>query len=162
MTQSLMLHGLPPVVDPQTRVMVLGSFPGGASLAAGQYYAHPRNQFWRILGEVLEIDLVALAYGRRLEHLLAARIGLWDVYGACERAGSLDAAIRNAQPNDFAGLLACTPSLERVCHNGQASARFARRFQSLDLEVRILPSTSPAHAARSYAQKLTLWREALN
>ncbi len=156
-----LLHGLPPVVDARTRIVILGSFPGAASLAAREYYAHPQNLFWRIVGEVLEQPLRELAYRQRLQALLAAGLGLWDVYGSCAREGSLDSAIRSATPNDFARLRRLAPQLRRVCHNGKTSARFATLFAGLDLEVQVLPSTSPAYASLGYDQKFARWKSAL-
>lgn len=155
------LHGLPPVIDARTRVMVLGSFPGAASLAAQQYYAHPRNQFWPLLGGVLGVDLPALPYAQRLAALLAHGIGLWDVYASCERVGSLDAAIRAPQVQDFAPLRAQAPHWVAALHNGQASARLAPQLTALGLATAVLPSTSPAHAARTLADKQAAWRAAL-
>ena len=90
-------RGLPPIVDAGTRVLILGSFPGVASLAARQYYAHPRNHFWPILASILDEPLVELPYGKRLERLSAHGVGVWDIIVACHRRGSSDAAIRNAQ-----------------------------------------------------------------
>ena len=105
-----LLHGLPPVIARHTRLVLLGSFPGAASLAAGQYYAHPRNQFWPLLAALLDEDLPALGYARRLQRLCARGLGLWDVIGRCRRRGSLDAAIvrgsevANAVPAPGGGL----------------------------------------------------------
>jgi hypoxanthine-DNA glycosylase len=155
------LRGFPPVIDHRVETLILGSFPSEASLAAGQYYAHPRNQFWPIVGAVLGEPLAAVAYTQRLERLLAHRIGLWDVLGACQRAGSLDADIRAPRANDFAPLLRQAPGLRCVLFNGQAAGRFAPRFAAAGLQVTVLPSTSPAHAGRSFEQKLVLWRHAL-
>ena len=120
-----MLRGFPPVVAADTHTLVLGSFPGEASLAATQYYAHPRNQFWRLLGAVLDEPLAELVYEERLRRLLSHGIGVWDVLAACHREGSLDAAIRNAQPNDFASLRDHAPLLRKVCFNGKTAGRFA-------------------------------------
>lgn len=161
LAKSLALRGFPPVIDARVRTVILGSFPSEASLAAGQYYAHPRNQFWPILGRVLGEPLHELAYEQRLRRMLAHRIGLWDVLGACERTGSLDAHIRAPQANDFAPLLALAPRLTRVLFNGQTAGRFAARFAAAGLAVAVLPSTSPAHAGRSFEQKLALWQAAL-
>lgn len=155
------LRGFPPVIDAGVRTLILGSFPSEASLAAGRYYAHPRNQFWPILGRILGEPLAEIDYPLRLQRMLAHRVGLWDVLGACERAGSLDADIRAAQPNDFAPLLARAPQLARVLFNGQAAGRHAPRFAAAGLAVAVLPSTSPAHAARSLADKLVCWQAAL-
>ncbi|MBZ2207853.1 DNA-deoxyinosine glycosylase [Massilia soli] len=155
------LSGLAPVVDANTRVLVLGSFPGAASLAAGQYYAHPRNQLWRLLSAVLGDELAALPYAERLPRLLAHRFGLWDVLAACEREGSLDSGIRNAAANDFERLRTLCPRLETVGFNGQASGKFAPRFAAEGYRTLVLPSTSPAHAAMSFEAKLAAWRHLL-
>jgi double-stranded uracil-DNA glycosylase len=154
------LRGFPPVLDRGVHTLILGSFPGAASLAAGQYYAHPRNQFWRILGNLLQQPLTELSYPQRLAALLARGLGLWDVLGACERAGSLDADIRAPRANDFAPLRRRAPKLARVLFNGQAAGRFAPQFRQAGLEVAVLPSTSPAHAGMSLEQKLACWRAA--
>jgi len=148
------------VLDRGVDTLILGSFPSEASLAAGQYYAHPRNQFWRILGNLLQQPLQEMPYSRRLAALLAHGLGLWDVLGACERAGSLDADIRAPRANDFAPLRQRAPNLTRVLFNGQAAGRFASQFQRAGLGVVILPSTSPAHAGMSLDQKLAHWRAA--
>lgn len=150
--------GLAPVIAPDTRVLVLGSFPGAASLAAGQYYAHPRNQFWKLVGALVGEDLYALPYGERLPRLLAHRFGLWDVLAACERKGSLDAAIRRAAANDFEHLHVLCPRLETVGFNGQMSGQFAPRFAERGYRTVVLPSSSPAHAALTFEQKLEHWR----
>lgn len=159
-TRDMPLRGFPPVIDRRIETLILGSFPSEASLAAGQYYAHPRNQFWPIVGDLLDEPLATLPYAQRLARLLAHRVGLWDVLGACERAGSLDADIRAPQPNAFAPLLRRAPHLRRVLFNGQTAGRFAPRFAAAGLTVAVLPSTSPAHAGRSVEQKLALWRAA--
>lgn len=156
-----LLRSFEPVLDARTRVLILGSMPGEASLAAGQYYAHPRNQFWRLLSQLIGEDLVALPYARRLARLKAHRIGLWDVIAACERTGSLDSAIRNAQANDFAQLHRRCPALTRIGFNGQTSGKFARQFAAGGYATLVLPSSSPAHASLSFEQKLQRWRQLL-
>ncbi|MCU0868341.1 MAG: DNA-deoxyinosine glycosylase [Burkholderiales bacterium] len=153
------LTGLPPVVARDTRLVVLGSFPGEASLAAQQYYGHPRNHFWPILSAVWGEDLVALDYPARLDALARRRVGLWDVYAACRRDGSLDRAIRDAVPNDLARLRALAPGLEAVAHNGGESARSRGITAALGVAVYRLPSTSPANATWSFARKCDAWRE---
>lgn len=155
------LRGFPPIIDRRTEVLILGSFPSEASLAAGQYYAHPRNQFWRLLGAVLGEPLDQLDYRRRRATVLAHRIGIWDVLGACHREGSLDAAIRNATPNDFSALRRRAPRLRRVLFNGAKAGRFARVFAAAGFASAVLPSSSPAHAARTFEQKFALWRDAM-
>lgn len=155
---SDLLTCFPPVVDRQTRVLILGSFPGEASLAAQQYYAHPRNQFWPLLSAILDEDLVALPYEERLLRLRSHGIGLWDAIAACAREGSLDSAIRHARHNDFALLKRQCPHLHRVCFNGKTSGKTAPLFAAAGFETLVLPSSSPAHAMLNFAQKLALWR----
>jgi len=151
------LAGLAPVIDERTRILVLGSFPGAASLAAQQYYAHPRNLLWPILSALTGEPLAALPYDERLPRLLAHGFGLWDVLGACEREGSLDSAIRKPAANDFARLRELCPLLETVGFNGQTSGKFAPQFAAAGYRTLVLPSTSPAHASLTLAQKLAQW-----
>lgn len=153
------LIGLPPVVGPTTRLMVLGSFPSVASLQAQQYYAHPRNQFWPILSALWGEDLRALPYPERLQRVRDHGLGIWDVYAGCQREGSLDSAIRDAEVNDLAGLRRLAPDLQAVAHNGGESARAMRVTAALGFTVHKLPSTSPANASWSFERKLAAWRE---
>ena len=155
-----MLVGLPPVISRRTRLVLLGSFPGAASLAAGQYYAHPRNQFWPIVGTLLGEDLPALPYRQRLVRLRARGLGLWDIYAECRREGSLDSAIEHAVLNDLASLRLRAPGLRAVAHNGGESARAMRITAALGVPVLRLPSTSPANASWSFERKLAAWRAA--
>lgn len=159
-----MLHGLPPLVGPHTRVVILGSFPGAASLAAQQYYGHRANAFWRILMEILPVsaDLEPLSsYKKRSEWLLAQGLGLWDVYAACRREGSLDSAIEDAHLNDLPALRTWCPQLRAIGHNGGESWRHRRISGTLGLPVFRLPSTSPANAGQTYVAKRDAWRTAL-
>ena len=169
----LRLTGLPPVVSPQTVVLVLGSFPGAASLRLQQYYGHPQNQFWRILSAVWPqhpLPQEPGAYAARCEWLLARRLGVWDVYAQCEREGSLDSAIRAAQLNDFPALLQRCPRLSGIAHNGGESFRHAQALEKSlaqagwagQVSVHRLPSTSPANASWTFDQKLTAWQAVLN
>ena len=163
------LEGLPPVVGPDTRLVVLGSFPGAASLAAGQYYAHPRNRFWPLMGVLCGID-TTLPYPDRVRALNARGVGVWDVYAQCEREGSLDSAIRAAQLNDFPALLQRCTRLNTIVHNGGESFRHAKVVEKSlaqaglagQVTVHRLPSTSPANASWTFEQKLTAWRAVLN
>lgn len=151
--------GFAPIVDAHTRVLILGSLPGDASLKAAQYYAHPKNGFWRLVGAVIaQPDLAALPYEARLARLRAARIGLWDVIASAERQGSLDAAIRNPERADLADLLTRLPDLRAVAFNGGTAARLGRRALSGVSGVALvdLPSSSAAHA-RPFAEKLSRW-----
>lgn len=157
-----MLTGLPPLVSPHTRLLVLGSFPGVASLAAQQYYGHPRNHFWPILRALWGGEAWAEAadsYATRCDWLLAHGVGVWDVYASCEREGSLDSRIRDAVVNDFSALRQVCPALEAIAHNGGESFRHAAHTRQLGLPVYRLPSTSPANASWSFERKLAAWRE---
>lgn len=122
-----------------------------------QYYAHPQNQFWRLLGAILNKPLRELSYAERLETLLRRRIGLWDVIAHCHRPGSLDSNIRDAQHNDFAFLARDCPQLRQVCFNGQKAARLSRVFESLGYATVVLPSSSPAFTL-PFDAKLARWQ----
>lgn len=162
------LTALPPLVSVTTRLLVLGSFPGVASLRAQQYYGHPRNHFWSILEAILPFSPGIKgvdSYQNRSEWLLKHKIGVWDVYAACEREGSLDSDIRHAVLNDFSTLQIGCPDLQAVVHNGAESFRHSVRVKEGLLEAgsRVqfhkLPSTSPANASWSFERKLAAWRE---
>lgn len=148
-----------PVVAPSTRVLVLGSLPGEASLAAGRYYAHPRNQFWTLVGGVIGRDLAPLEYPERLSALAEAGIGLWDTIASAHRRGSLDAAIRGVEAAPLCELVAALPALRAVAFNGATSARIGRRLLPADAEPVLvdLPSSSPANAAMTLLQKQERW-----
>ena len=161
MHDSTLLAGLPPVINRDTRILVLGSFPSDASLAAQQYYAHPRNQLWRLLSTLTNEDLMALPYALRLPRLLNHGFGLWDVLSACHRIGSLDASIRNPAINDFTRLRQNCPLLERIGFNGKTAGKVAPQFAAAGFETLVLPSSSPAHATLTFEQKLREWRALL-
>ncbi|MFP6559816.1 DNA-deoxyinosine glycosylase [Paraburkholderia sp. B3] len=155
-------RSFPPVVDDETRVLILGSLPGEASLAQQQYYAHKQNRFWHLIGDVIGEDLPAMEYAQRLQALLAHRVGLWDVIAEARREGSLDSRIRDHAANDLAALVTSLPNLAAVAFNGGTAARLgmlalAECGRPLDF-VR-LPSSSPAYAAVPYAGKLRVWEE---
>jgi TDG/mug DNA glycosylase family protein len=151
------LHGLPPVLARDARVLILGSFPGEASLAARQYYAHRHNHFWPILGSVLGEPLAELAYPLRLARLKSRRVALWDTIVACERRGSLDGAIRNAERGEIDRVRRRAPALECVCFNGKTAARAEPLWRAAGYRTLVLPSTSPAYTL-PLAQKLSAWR----
>lgn len=151
------LAGLPPVHDRHARLLILGSFPGVASLTARQYYAHPRNLFWPALSSITGEDLVALDYESRLVRLRRHGIALWDIIGRCLRQGSLDGAIRDAVEQDFAAFIAQLPALQAVAFNGKLAATREPWFRQRGLRTYRLPSTSPAYAAVPRAAKLEAW-----
>ena len=140
-----------------TRVLILGSFPGEASLAARQYYAHPRNHFWPVLALIVGEPLVAMPYAARLARLRAHRIGVWDTIVACERAGSLDGAIRAATRAETARVRRVAPAVALVCFNGKTAARAMPVWNAAGYATLALPSTSPAYT-RPLAEKLVAWR----
>ena len=158
MTERLV--GLAPVIATGTRLVVLGSFPGVASLRAQQYYGHPRNQFWPVLSAIWGVDLVAMGYAQRLAEAKRRGLGIWDVYASCRREGSLDSAIEAAEPNDLTSLRRLAPGLRAIAHNGGESARAMAVTRTLGVPVLRLPSTSPAHASWSFDRKLAAWRAA--
>lgn len=157
-----------PVVGKGARALILGSMPGEASLAARQYYAHPRNAFWRIMSAIFGAK-EGLSYASRLRLLTGNGIALWDVLGSCARRGSSDSAIERSsmRPNDLAGFLPQHPGIRRVFFNGAKAEECYRRHvlaslpPGLEIEYRRLPSTSPAHAGVTGAAKLKAWRAAL-
>ena len=157
--------GFPPVCRADARVLILGSLPGRQSLEAREYYAHPRNAFWAIMRELIG---AAGTYDERCAGLVRHGIALWDVLRASVRPGSMDAdiAINTAQANDFNKFFSLHPNIERVCFNGRKAADLFRRLVELDDGARPrhfehLPSTSPAHASMTYADKLARWRTAI-
>lgn len=164
---SARLRGLPPIEASGARVLVLGSMPGTASLAAGQYYAHPRNGFWNIIGAVTG-TAADRPYAHRVAALRTAGIALWDVVASCRRRGSLDAAIdrRSLELNDFATFLDQHPQIDCVLFNGTTAEALFRRRVLPTLSGRApkllrLPSTSPAHAGLHHDRKRQLWQRAL-
>jgi hypoxanthine-DNA glycosylase len=150
-----------PCVASGTRVLVLGTLPGEASLATARYYAHPQNQFWRLIGAVIgHEDFAARDYDARVAALLGAGIGLWDTIASAVRRGSLDAAIREAEHAPLTELIATLPALRAVAFNGRTSAKIGRRLLA-DAPVHLvdLPSSSPAHASMPFAEKRRRWLE---
>jgi hypoxanthine-DNA glycosylase len=160
-------HSFPPVVDRNTRLLILGSLPGEQSLAHQQYYAHPQNAFWRLLSDVLGIDLRSMDYASRLMALLGNGVGLWDVVAEATRSGSLDSRIVDHSRNDLAGLIATLPMLETIAFNGGTAARIGMKAlqtmgetgsdNGVNYRILSLPSSSPAYTL-AYAEKLACWR----
>lgn len=150
-----------PVALPDAQILILGSMPGEESLRQGQYYAFRHNVFWRIMGEIYGFD-PALPYPERLLTLGQHKIALWDVLSGCRRAGSLDAMIRDAVPNDIPALLQRCPGIRKICCNGTTAGKYLKHFYpALAVGAVTLPSTSPAAALYSYQTKLEAWGTAL-
>lgn len=157
--------GFPPIASTDARILILGSLPGQRSLEAAQYYAHRQNAFWRIMGELFDVEG---DYESRCRQLMTHRIAVWDVLASSVRPGSMDADIQldTAQANDFAGFLSAHGQIRRICFNGRkAEALFTRfvipEFSATHLEFISLPSTSPAYAAMSFDEKRDVWAAGL-
>lgn len=157
------LNSLAPVLAPNTKLLILGSMPGTASLAAQQYYAHSRNAFWPIMAELFGFS-ASLSYQERTLQLMAQGVGIWDVLHSCERQGSLDSAIRAELANDFSQLLCANPAIRCLVFNGNKAATSFRKQVLPNLSdtecptLLVMPSTSPAYAAMSFASKLSHWQ----
>lgn len=160
----MIVRSFAPITAPVAHTLILGSMPGIASLEAGQYYAHPRNAFWPIMGALYGVG-PELPYAERVTALNANGVAVWDVLQSCVREGSLDTAIREEVPNDFADFFAVHPAIRRIGLNGGKAAASFRKHAACCLPANavahILPSTSPAHAARGLEEKCALWRAAL-
>ncbi len=162
------IHGFAPILPERPRLLILGSMPSIASLRQGQYYGHPRNRFWPLMGELFGAG-PECTYPQRTRRLRALGIALWDVLATCERSGSLDAAIvrRSEQANPLADLLRLNPQLKQVCFNGRAAEQAFRRHVRPQLPadalpmLLCLPSTSPANAAWPWPRLLEAWRQIL-
>lgn len=168
MTALPLLTGLAPLVQPGVKLLILGSMPGQASLRQQCYYGHPRNQFWPLMQALFGVD-ATLPYAARCQALLNAGVALWDVIGQCQRPGSLDSAIvsDSVKFNDLAALCQQYPTIQQIWLNGGKAAQGFRQYQrwlaasdwpGTALQIRTLPSTSPAHASVRFADKLALWQ----
>jgi TDG/mug DNA glycosylase family protein len=164
MPTERLLHGLTPELGEDPQLLILGSFPSALSLEHHEYYGNPRNQFWPIMEAVFGIDRT-FPYPVRLGRLHAVHVGLWDVVASCERSGSSDASIRNAVPNDIAGLLAARPRIRHIVLNGSSGA--GRWFDRLlggagavpGVTLDTFPSTSPANARYRLSEKVAIWKK---
>jgi hypoxanthine-DNA glycosylase len=170
-SSSAILHstGFPPVSNSQARVLILGTLPGQASLSANQYYAQKQNTFWKIISALTNSPLT-LSYAQRRQLLLKSNIALWDVCHSAERKGSLDSNIKLATliPNDFQKFLKFHKNIRLICFNGQFAAKLFHRkvlptltINHDEIQFATLPSTSPAHAAMRFDEKLTKWEKVL-
>ena len=157
-----MLRSFKPVIDANARILILGTMPGAASLAARQYYAHKQNKFWPVIFAVFEGGRAPLDYADKLAVLQANKIALWDSLEKCRRQGSLDSAIECEVPNKIPALLKKYPNIKKIIFNGQGSFKyFVKHLSPPAIPYEILPSTSPAHATKSFKQKLQAWRKAI-
>jgi double-stranded uracil-DNA glycosylase len=153
--------GLAPVLNERVKLLILGSFPGEQSLTKQEYYGNPFNSFWKIMGSILETDMVGKPYDERIAVLLENKIGLWDVYGSCEREGSLDTAIQKGEHNDFSLLRAVAPKLKKVCFNGKTAGKYASMLAAMGYKTVILPSTSSANRNSTFEEKRKAWSAAI-
>lgn len=158
-----MLKSFAPVADGHTKILVVGTMPGEASLKAGQYYAYKYNHFWPLISVLFNGGNPFNSYQQKLLILLKNSVGLWDSLKYCRRKGSLDKDIKAEIPNNFALLFKKYPSIKRIVFNGQAAQRFYKSHNPAlpDYEYILMPSTSPANASKSFQEKLSLWRQAL-
>lgn len=166
--RQMRIQGFPPIADANATILILGTMPGKASLKENQYYAYPRNLFWKILGSILGFDPVD-SYENRVKMVLASRIAIWDVTKSCARESSLDADISAVVPNDFSMFFSLHTQIRRTCFNGAKAEQLfmkhvypplAERCKPLDF-IR-LPSTSPANASTPFDKKRKAWETALS
>jgi len=151
--------GLAPVIGDKTEILILGTLPSDVSLAEGEYYANPTNDFWKLIGEVLNSSLETLSYERRIEMLKAHRIGLWDIYHNCVRPGSMDNDITERQLNDFNELKRIAPALRLVCFNGKEAGASEELLRDLGYATLVLPSSSGANR-KNQEERLRCWKSA--
>lgn len=154
------LNGFKPIVTKTTQILILGSFPSVASLEHQQYYAHPRNQFWKILSDILQLPLISMPYEERLIHIKKYHIGIWDVIEQTERKGSLDSDIKNPVSNNLVTLIQSLPALTTIGFNGQTATKMGLKQLGAhqdDYHIVSLPSTSPAYTL-NYTEKLIQWQ----
>jgi len=152
--------GLPPVVDENTEILILGTLPSETSLAIGQYYANPSNDFWILVGAALSQTFEGWLYEAKMEVLKGSRIGLWDAYCSCVRPGSMDKDISEKEPNDFSILKKLAPNIGLICFNGQGAAEAKKSLVLLGYQTRLLPSSSGANR-KDQEGRLICWKAAL-
>mgnify|MGYP001355687660 CR=1 FL=1 len=156
-------EGFPPIIDDNTKVLVLGTMPGDRSILTGEYYANPTNQFWKIIFRILNSGESILGYKDKIELLLKNRIGLWDVLFRANRAGSLDSNIYNEELNDFEQLFKDFPNIRVIIFNGQKPANYFKGLENIpkDIEYYILTSTSSANTKKTFERKFQEWKEVI-
>lgn len=159
-----MIKSFPPLIDNTSKILIIGTMPSVMSLEAEEYYAHPRNAFWKIIGSLYNNNANFSDFSEKRKSILSNRLALWDNLQFCERNGSLDSNIKNMIPNDFETLLKNHSNICRLVFNGQKSFQIFKRFHPKLLETYqyfVLPSTSPANASISFEKKFNLWQKAL-
>lgn len=159
-----MIECFPPIIDENAQILIIGTMPSVKSLDRKEYYAHPRNAFWKIIAKLYNNGSDFSDFAEKKTCILKNHLALWDNLRFCERNGSLDSDIKNMIPNDFETLLKNYPHIYRLIFNGQKSYQFFKRFHPELLEKYqyfVLPSTSPANATLSFDKKLSFWQEAL-
>lgn len=152
------MKGFPPIINKNISILILGSFPSKASLVKQEYYGHPHNQFWKILGKILNEELYSADYKTKKDIVLKHNIGIWDVIDGCDRKSSLDSDIKNEQPNNLNKIKKLAPNLKIVCFNGKKAGSYESVFK--EYKTFVLPSTSPAYTLK-YAEKLKFWKKAI-
>jgi len=158
--QNQIKTSFPPIANAETSILILGSLPGDKSLEFQEYYAHPRNRFWRVIAELTQSNLPH-TYQEKVELLLQNKIGLWDVVQSAKRTGSLDVNIVNEIPNDLEGFLENHPNLKIICFNGSKSHKLFNKYfkPKATLSYLALPSTSPANASHTFESLFKKWKE---
>lgn len=157
---GIFFHPLSPIVFEDSDTLILGSFPSIKSFEEEFYYAHPKNQFWRLLSEIYGAK--AETKEKRIELLRGAKIAVWDVIASCERQNSSDANLKDAKPNDIEGLLAKHPNIKRILFTGRIAEKlYFKHFSRIGLPATLLPSPSPAYAAMNFEDKLLAWQRIL-
>tara|TARA_R110000868_G_scaffold82057_2_gene231907 strand:+ start:402 stop:875 length:474 start_codon:yes stop_codon:yes gene_type:complete len=153
-----MITSFSPFINSETEILVLGTMPGIASLEKQEYYAHPRNHFWKLMYTLLDRLPISVVFENKIKLLQANKIGLWDVLENCERKGSLDIHIKNQKENDFEALFKKYPKITKIIFNGKESHKyFLKKFgQIKGITYYVMPSTSPANTM-SFEKKLTIW-----
>jgi double-stranded uracil-DNA glycosylase len=149
--------GLPPVADENTEILILGTLPSGKSLAAGEYYANPGNDFWKLVGAALNQNLVDLPYQDRIRYLKVNGVGLWDAYHSCVRPGSMDGDITEQELNDFESLKSIGPNIRLICFNGRGAAEAKESLTRLEYQTLLLPSSSGANR-KNQTMRVSKWK----
>jgi hypoxanthine-DNA glycosylase len=142
-------EGLPPIIDENTRIIMLGSFPSDESIKQKKYYANKTNDFWKLISKTIKEDITKLNYEDRVKKLLENGIGLWDVFHHCNRAGSRDSNIKDAVMNDFSSIFVLAPGLKLICFNGKKAGQYEQLFRDKGYQTKLLLSSSGANRGQS-------------